>query len=178
MHIEKTPIDGLFVIKLDVREDSRGLFLETFRVSELQKALSTKPFVQGCHSRSNKNVLRGLHAEPWDKLIYVAQGKVFSAFADLRPDSNTFGKFQSFELGENNRIALYVPNGLAHGFCVLSDTADYTYLFTDEYQGQPKLAVAWDDKDLNIPWPVKQPILSDADTKNPTLRQLYPEKFK
>jgi dTDP-4-dehydrorhamnose 3,5-epimerase len=178
MQIEKTPIEGLFVIKLDAREDSRGFLIENFRMSELQKAMNTKPFVQGVHTRTMKGVLRGLHAEPWDKLIYVNQGKSVSVLADIRPESKTFGTFKMFELGENSRIALYAPNGLAHGCCVLSETADYTYLFTDEYKGQPKRAVAWDDKDLNIPWPVKQPSLSDADTKNPTLRQLFPEKFR
>ncbi len=173
MRIEPTHIEGLFTIRLDVHEDSRGLFLETFRVSELQKSLgSLQPFVQGCHSRSHQGVLRGLHAEPWDKLIYVVQGHVFSALADLRPTSPTFSQTFTLELGDRNRTAVYVPSGLAHGFCVLSATADYTYLFTEEYSGQSKRAVAWNDPDLQIPWPIREPILSEADRKNPTLRQL------
>lgn len=180
MQVERTPIKGLLVVRLDVHEDKRGFFVETYRVSELQKALGMiRPFVQGNHSHSIQNVLRGLHAEPWDKLIYVTHGEVFTAVADLRVDSETFGKAHTFQLGEKNRSCVFIPKGLAHGFCVLSPTADYVYQCTEEYNPRkPKNAVAWNDPDLGIPWPVKDPILSEADKHNPTLRQLFPEKFK
>lgn len=180
MQVERTPIEGLLVVRLDVYSDARGFFVETYRVSELQKVLGTiKQFRQGNHSHSVKGVLRGMHAEPWDKLIYVMQGDVFTAVVDLRPGSRTFGKAHTFQLGENNRACVYIPNGLAHGFCVLSPTADYVYQCTEEYvPGQTKRALAWDDPDVRIPWPIQEPILSEADKHNPTLRQLFPEHFK
>ena len=179
MKTSKTPIEGLFTISLDPHTDNRGFFLETFRMSELKKMNpSLKPFVQGCHSHSAQGVLRGLHAEPWDKLVYVVQGEVFTAVVDLRKDSSTFGKVCTFNLGEKNRMAVYVPNGLAHGFMALSSTADYSYLFTEEYSNKPRIAVMWNDPHLNIRWPMKDPIVSDADSKNETMKNLFPEKFK
>ncbi|HSU72855.1 MAG TPA: dTDP-4-dehydrorhamnose 3,5-epimerase [Candidatus Binatia bacterium] len=181
IRVHKTELEGLLTIHPQVHGDSRGFFMETYRLNDLQAATgSDKPFVQGNHSRSTKNVLRGLHAEPWDKLIYIPHGSVCTAIADLRPDSRTFGKAEAFLLGDHDeqRRLLYIPNGCAHGFCVLSDSVDYTYLCTEYYTGQPKKAVAWNDPDLKIIWPIAEPLLSDADKKNPTLRQLFPEKFQ
>lgn len=134
-------------------------------------------FVQENHSRTWKGVLRGLHAENWEKLVYVPHGEVFTALADIRPDSLTFGQVETFYLGESNRSKLLVPRGMAHGFCVLSDDAEYVYQVTAYYDGSPTPAVAWDDPDLAIPWPVENPILSDKDRVNPTLRELFPARF-
>ncbi len=179
MKTNKTPIEGLFTLSLDPHPDNRGFFLETFRMSELKKMNpSSKPFVQGCHSHSVHGVLRGLHAEPWDKLVYLVQGEVFTAVVDLRRDSKTFGKICTFKLGNSNRMAVYIPNGLAHGFMTLSLTADYSYLFTDEYSSKPRTAVMWNDPDLSIPWPIKSPVVSDSDKKNPRMRDIFPNKFK
>jgi dTDP-4-dehydrorhamnose 3,5-epimerase len=132
-------------------------------------------FVQANHSRSRQGVLRGLHAENWDKLAYVPSGEVFTALADLRPDSPTFGRTATFRLGEEHPIVLFVPRGLAHGYYVLSDEADYMYHVTAYYDGSDTRAVAWDDPDLAIEWPNMSPILSERDRQNPTLRQLFPD---
>jgi dTDP-4-dehydrorhamnose 3,5-epimerase len=179
MEIKKTRIEGLFTLSLGPHLDHRGFFVETFRMSRIREALpSPKPFVQGCHSQSKKNVLRGLHAEPWDKFVYVPRGKVFTAVVDLRKESPSFGKSQTFLLGDGNRMSVYVPKGVAHGFLVLSKTADYTYLFTEEYSNSPRVALRWDDPNASISWPVKRPILSDQDKKNPSLKDLFPKDFE
>jgi dTDP-4-dehydrorhamnose 3,5-epimerase len=134
-------------------------------------------FVQQNHARSRRDVLRGLHAEAWDKLIYVPHGRVFNAVADIRPDSATFGKVACFELGGDDRIALFLPTGVANGYCVLTDEADYLYLVTRYYDGSDTRGVMWDDPDLAVPWPVNAPILSRRDRENPSLRELVPERF-
>jgi dTDP-4-dehydrorhamnose 3,5-epimerase len=123
-------------------------------------------------------VLRGLHAENWEKLVYVPRGEVFTVLADLRPESATFGQVETFRLSEDNGVALFVPRGLAHGYCVLSREADYMYQVTAYYDGTDARAVAWDDPDLAVPWPVEQPILSARDRQNPTMRELFPERYR
>jgi dTDP-4-dehydrorhamnose 3,5-epimerase len=122
-------------------------------------------------------VLRGLHPENWDKLVYVPHGEVFTALADVRPDSPTFGQIDTFQLGETNRCKLFIPRGLAHGFCVLSDEADYIYQVTAYYDGTDTRAVAWNDPDLAVPWPISDPILSERDKTAPTMRDLFPDRF-
>jgi dTDP-4-dehydrorhamnose 3,5-epimerase len=116
-----------------------------------------------------------MHAENWEKLVYVPHGEVFTAIADLRRGSATFGQVETFVLGESNRSKVYVPRGMAHGFCVLTDDADYVYQVTDYYTGAETPAVAWDDPDLAIPWPISDPILSAKDQHNPRLRDLFPD---
>ena len=179
MPIRRGAIDGLLIIERPTIEDERGFFRETFRLSELEEALGTPVrFVQENHSRSKRAALRGLHAENWEKLVYVPHGEVFTAVADTRPDSPTFGRVETFVLGESNRNKVFLPPALAHGFCVLSDRADYVYLVTKYYDGSDVSAVAWDDPDLAVPWPISDPILSERDRHNPTLRELYPDRFR
>jgi dTDP-4-dehydrorhamnose 3,5-epimerase len=179
MPVRRGKIDGLFIIERPTHEDARGFFRESFRMSELAEALGEAPvFVQENHSRSRRGALRGLHAENWEKLIYVPHGEVFTAVADVRPDSATFGAVDTFVLGESNRLKLYLPRAVAHGFCVLSDEADYVYQVTKYYDGSDTAAVTWDDPDLAVPWPIADPILSERDKNNPTLRQLRPERFR
>ena len=176
MAIRPGPIDGLYIIERPTFGDDRGFFRESFRLNELEEVLGTAPvFVQENHSRSRRGTLRGLHAENWEKLVYAPHGEVFTAIADVRPSSPTFTKTATFFLGAENRLKLYLPRGVAHGFCVISDEADYLYQVTEYYQGADTPSVAWNDPDLAIPWPVSDPILSARDQIAPTLRSLFPD---
>jgi dTDP-4-dehydrorhamnose 3,5-epimerase len=123
-------------------------------------------------------VLRGLHAENWEKLVYVPSGEVFTAVADIRPWSPTFGQVETFRFSDQHRPTLFLPAGMAHGYCVLSDAADYVYQVTSYYDGSDTRAVAWDDPELAVPWPTLTPILSERDRHNPTLRQLVADVFQ
>lgn len=175
MPLRRGPLEGLWISERRTYADDRGFFREAFRLSELADVLDPVPaFVQVNHSRSRRGVLRGLHAENWEKLVYVPRGEVFTALADLRPWSPTFGQSATFRLGESQTIALFVPRGLAHGYYVLSDEADYMYQVTSYYDGSDTRAVAWNDPDLAIAWPTTSPILSDRDQRNPTFRELFP----
>lgn len=181
MPVEKTSIEGLLVVRWDTQGDERGFFRQTYQVRELTEALGREPVLrQGNHSRSAPGVLRGFHAEPWDKLVYVVRGAAMAAIADIRPDSPTFGEVESFHLGEGpegERIRLFIAEGLANSFCTYGDeTVDYLYDVSDYWRPDiDKPAVAWDDPDLGVSWPVAEPTLSEADAVNPTLRELYPD---
>jgi dTDP-4-dehydrorhamnose 3,5-epimerase len=176
MEFKSTAIDGLLEGIPFVSEDARGASMP-FRLYENQTSI-TKPFVDFFSSTSRKDVVRGMHAESLDRMIYVSHGEVITAIADIRPASPTFGKVVTFYWGDHSRKALYIPDGCAHGYCVLSDRADYFYFFTKQFvKDMPKRAIVWNDPDLAIPWPVKEPILSEGDKKNQTLRQAFPEKF-
>jgi dTDP-4-dehydrorhamnose 3,5-epimerase len=177
--IEPTAIAGLLVVRQPTHEDERGFFRQTYVASELTAALGREVrFVQGNHSRSRPGVLRGFHAEPWDKFVSVARGTVYAAIADVRPDSATFGEIATFLLGDppGARVQLFVADGLANAYAVVGDEdADYVYDVTCEwFPDADKRAVAWDDPDLAVPWPVAAPIVSDADLANPTLRDRFP----
>ena len=179
MPIERTAIEGLLVVRWDTHGDERGFFRQTYQVRELTDALGREPVLrQGNHSRSQPGVLRGFHAEPWDKLVYVARGRAMAAIADIRPDSDTFGAALTFHLGDepNERIRLFISEGLANSFCTYGDQpVDYLYDVSDYWRdGIDKPSVAWDDPDLAVDWPVDDPFLSDADSANPTLRDMFP----
>jgi dTDP-4-dehydrorhamnose 3,5-epimerase len=177
MPIERTAIDGLLVVRWDTHGDERGFFRQTYQVGELETALGRPVSLrQGNHSRSAAGVLRGFHAEPWDKLVYVARGTAFCAIADLRPDSVTFGEVATFTLGDQpgERVRLFVSEGLGNAFCTLTDV-DYLYDVSREWRaGVDKRSVAWDDPDLAVDWPVDDPVLSDEDRANPTLGERFP----
>jgi dTDP-4-dehydrorhamnose 3,5-epimerase len=181
MPVERTDIDGLLVVRWDTHGDDRGFFRQTYQVAELAEALGREPVLrQGNHSRSAPGVLRGFHAEPWDKLVYVVRGLAFAAIADIRPDSPTYGQARTFLLGdgpEGERIRLFVSQGLANSFCTLGEgMTDYLYDVSDYWRADvDKPSVAWDDPDLAVPWPVDEPVLSDADRANPPLRALHPD---
>jgi dTDP-4-dehydrorhamnose 3,5-epimerase len=180
MSIETTDIEGLLVVRWDTHGDDRGFFRQTYQVRELTDALGREPVLrQGNHSRSAPGVLRGFHAEPWDKLVYVVRGLAFAAIADIRPDSPTFGEARTFLLGDEpgERIRLFIAEGLANSFCTLGDgPTDYVYDVGDYWRPDiEKPAVIWDDPDLAVDWPVAEPTLSDADLANPTLRELVPD---
>jgi dTDP-4-dehydrorhamnose 3,5-epimerase len=178
MPVEETAIAGLLVVRWDTVGAERGFFRQTYQVAELAEALGREPVLaQGNHSRSAAGVLRGFHAEPWDKLVYVVRGTAYCAVADVRPDSATFGEVATFTLGDppGERVRLFVAEGLANAFCTVTDT-DYVYdvsgYWTPEVDKRP---VAFDDPDLAVPWPVEHPTVSDADRANPTLRERFPD---
>ena len=134
--------------------------------------------VQADHSYSVPGVIRALHAENWNKLVYPLTGKAFSAIVDIRPDSPAFGKIETFEFSEDNHKALFIPKGLANSICVHGNMpVHYLYLVDAYYDGKDTRAIAWDDHDLNIKWPIKNPIISERDKHNSTLREMFPEKF-
>jgi dTDP-4-dehydrorhamnose 3,5-epimerase len=171
-------LEGLWIFERPTHTDERGFFHEAFRMCEVEETIGKSvALLQLNHSRSHRHVLRGLHAENWEKLVYVPSGEVLTVVADIRAQSRTFGQVETFRLGEANRLTLYLPRGVAHGYCVLSASADYVYHVTAYYDGTDTRAVAWDDPDLAVHWPVAQPIVSARDRSNPTLRQLFPERF-
>jgi dTDP-4-dehydrorhamnose 3,5-epimerase len=176
--ISGTTIEGLLVIERPTHPDARGFVREPFRLDELERAVGAPvAFVQQTHARTVRGALRGLHAEAWEKLVYVPRGRVFQAVADVRPGSPTFGRVATFELGEADRRCLFLPRGVANGYCALTDEADYVYLVTRYYDGTDTRAVRWDDPDLAVPWPVSAPVISARDRHNPTLRELVPGRF-
>ena len=179
-YIKKTNIEGLFIIERPIFEDERGFFREVFRLNDLEEVIGFKfNIVQSNHALSKPNVIRALHAENWNKLVYPVNGKMFSAVVDIRPDSDTFLKVETFNFDSDFKKALFISKGLANSICVNGEKeVDYIYYVDSYYDGSDTKAIAWDDPDLNITWPVKNPIISQRDRKNPTLRELFPDKFK
>ena len=179
-HVKKTSIPGLLILKRPIFKDERGFFREIFRSDELAQASGIKfEGVQMNHSYSAPKVLRGIHGERWNKIVYPLNGEVFVAIVDIRLDSLNFGKVETFTINDDQRFGLFIPAGLANSLCVISEEAvDYVYLVDSYYDGSDTRAIAWDDPDLNIDWPIKNPIISERDRNNPKLRELFPEKFR
>jgi len=179
-NVKKTSIEGLLILERPFVKDARGFFRELFHKDELEKVSGiTFSGLQMNHSHSLPKVLRGIHAENWNKIIYPVSGEVFVAIVDIRPHSPTFARVETFEINDKGRFGLFISNGLANSFCVVGGkAADYIYLVDAYWDGTDTRAIAWDDPDLAIGWPIKDPILSQRDQNNPTLRQLFPEKFK
>ena len=177
-YIEETEIPGVFIIERPSFGDERGFFRELYRKADLDARLgfSFEP-VQANHSRSQLNSLRGVHIAPYHKLVTVYSGTIQQVVVDVRPDSPTFGKYVSVDLGEDNFRSVFIPAGLGNAFVVTSDVADYCYLATDYWAPGIETYVNYTDVDLNIQWQTQTPIVSDADTKHPTLREVYPDKF-
>jgi len=163
----ETKLEGCFEIEPKVFGDSRGFFLESFQKNRYQELLGIdKEFVQDNHSRSSRNVLRGIHSQlkkPQGKLVRVVRGEVFDVAVDLRPNSGSFGKWHSTILSEENKKQFWVPPGFGHAFLVLSDFADFEYKCTDYYDPEDEFSILWDDPDLGIGWPIKNPLLSSKD---------------
>jgi dTDP-4-dehydrorhamnose 3,5-epimerase len=184
--IYKTSIDGLFFLPHHKYPDNRGFYSEVSRIPEIEQAIG-KEFItkQVNHSRSNQNVVRGFHAEAWNKLITITGGKVLSVLVDIRPDSSTFGKTEKFVLGSDEESlngAIFVSNGIANGFLVLDGPADYLYLVDALYSERDKSgdkAINLFDQDIRVEWPIdkEQMIFSDRDENAISLRELYPDKF-
>jgi dTDP-4-dehydrorhamnose 3,5-epimerase len=168
-----TALPGVTIIEPAVFADARGFFMETYKRSAFVEAGLDMVFVQENHSRSVQGTLRGLHLQrpprAQGKLVRVLQGEILDVAADIRPESPTFGRWESVTLSETNRRSLYIPPGYAHGFCVLSAEAEVVYKTTDEYAPELEWGVRWDDPLLGIPWPISSPILSARDAKWPPL---------
>ncbi len=175
MKITTTALPGVLIIEPKAFGDARGFFLETFQSERYAKAGITLPFVQDNHSRSQRGVLRGLHLQsnrPQGKLVSVSRGSVFDVAVDIDPQSATFGQYVGVELSDDNHLQLWIPPGYAHGFCVLSEVADFQYKCTDFYYPEDEAGIIWNDPDVNIAWPLDNPFLSEKDQKLPRLREL------
>ena len=169
MNLIQTKLLGCFIIEPKVFGDDRGFFLETFHVSRYEKMLGiSSPFVQDNYSRSSKHVLRGLHFQKrkqQGKLVRVVRGEVYDVAVDIRRESPTFGHWESIILSEENKKQVWIPPGFAHGFLVLSESADFEYKCTDYYEPSDEGSILWNDPDLNIPWPIEKPLISEKDSK-------------
>jgi dTDP-4-dehydrorhamnose 3,5-epimerase len=166
MNISTTEIPGVIVLEPRVFRDSRGLFQEMYHRNRFSEAGINVDFVQDNLSRSCRGTLRGLHYQikhPQGKLCQAIRGEVFDVVLDLRRHSSTFGRWTSFVLTETNHRQLYVPPGLAHGYCALSATVDFLYKCTDYYYPEHERTIRWDDPQLAVAWPVPQPLLSEKD---------------
>ncbi|MBN3132406.1 dTDP-4-dehydrorhamnose 3,5-epimerase [Pectobacterium brasiliense] len=167
MQVIDTAVHGAKIIQPKVFGDARGFFLETFEKKRYQKMLDIDvDFVQDNHSRSSKGVLRGLHFQktnPQGKLVRVVRGEVFDVAVDIRQNSPTYGMWEGVILSEENKTQFWLPPGLAHGFVVLSDIADFEYKCTDYYDPSDEGCLLWNDPDLGIEWPISTPQLSEKD---------------
>jgi dTDP-4-dehydrorhamnose 3,5-epimerase len=177
MNVIKTNIDGVVIIEPKVFGDERGFFLETFQAERYKEfAGINMSFVQDNHSRSGKNVLRGLHFQktnPQGKLVRVVRGEVFDVAVDIRKGSPTYGQWAGAILSEENKRQFWVPPGLAHGFVVLSDIADFEYKCTDYYDPADEGCLMWNDPAVGIEWPEGiEPVLSAKDQVGQTLAEL------
>ena len=167
MKVSQTKLKGCVIIEPSVFGDDRGFFLETFQaVRYEQEAGIELPFVQDNYSRSARDVLRGLHfqkTKPQGKLVRVVRGEVYDVAVDIRKGSATFGQWKGVILSEDNKKQFWVPPGFAHGFVVVSTTADLEYKCTDYYDPSDEGSILWSDPDLDIPWPIANPVLSAKD---------------
>jgi dTDP-4-dehydrorhamnose 3,5-epimerase len=180
MEVIETDLPGVLVLEPKVFGDPRGFFLETYREDVYRSAGIAGPFVQDNQSRSARGVLRGLHyqlVQPQGKLVRVSRGEVFDVAVDVRRGSSTFGAHVGVILNDQNNRQFYVPPGFAHGFCVLSDIADFVYKCTDYYHPDSEHGIAWNDPDIGIPWPLAEPNLSIKDAANPRLSDQRPERL-
>jgi dTDP-4-dehydrorhamnose 3,5-epimerase len=165
-------LPGVLIIKPPHFTDHRGFFMETHHQERYAEAGLNRVFVQDNHSRSKKHVLRGLHYQltrPQGKLVFVVAGEIFDVAVDIRKGSPTFGKWTGAYLSDENKQQIYVPEGFAHGFVVLSEFADVIYKCTDFYAPGDERGIYWADPSIAINWPIKDPILSDKDRECPRL---------
>ena len=167
MKVTETVLSGVKIIEPDVFGDQRGFFIESFNARRYQELVGIEQtFVQDNHSRSSYAVLRGLHYQtqfPQGKLVSVLRGCVYDVAVDINPDSATYGRYVGVELSDENHKQLWIPPGYAHGFCVLSESADFFYKCTDFYHPEDEAGVAWDCPYINIDWPISEPKLSEKD---------------
>lgn len=178
MKIIETKIPGLVIVEPKIFGDSRGFFLETYHKLRYEQQGISVNFVQDNHSRSQRGVLRGLHCQrqyPQGKLVSVSRGTVFDIAIDIRHGSPTFGESVSVILDEAAIQQFYIPPGFAHGFCVLSDIADFTYKCTDYYHPEDEIGICYDDPELAIEWPIVNPAVSEKDGSYPFLKDIPKE---
>ena len=175
----ETKIKGVYIIEPTVFGDNRGYFMETYNYNDFAEAGLDMKFVQDNQSKSRKGVLRGLHFQtkhPQGKLVRVISGEVFDVAVDLRPGSETFGKWEGVLLSAENKKQFYIPEGFAHGFVVLSDEAEFVYKCTDFYDPSGEGGLLWNDKDIGIDWPIPEGteiLLSEKDKVNKTFKEIF-----
>ncbi len=183
MNVTPTAIPEVLIIEPKVFGDARGFFFESFNQKAFNDATGLNlNFVQDNHSRSAKGVLRGLHyqiQQPQGKLVRVVRGAVFDVAVDIRKGSPTFGKWVGLDLSEDNHKQMWVPTGFAHGFLVLSDSADFLYKTTEYYAPEHERCIAWNDPEIGIQWPLtSEPSLSSKDQQGMALREAVTHKMQ
>lgn len=175
MNIIETELPGVLILEPDVFYDGRGFFLETWHRTRYESAGIKVPFVQDNVSFSQRGILRGLHYQyprTQGKLVQVLSGRVIDVAVDIRVGSPTFGRSIGEELSAENHRQVYIPPGFAHGYCVISETALFSYKCTDFYSPETEHGIIWNDCDLNIDWPVDEPVISSKDSKYPMLKNI------
>ena len=180
MNVIKSKLPGVLTIEPNVFGDDRGYFMESWQSERYKDAGIEPAFVQSNVSKSEQGVLRGLHFQnpnPQGKLVYVLEGEVFDVAVDIRVGSPTFGQHESVILSEKNHKQFYVPEGFAHGFCVLSKSATFCYMCTNYYDANAEASLLWNDSDLGIDWPLMSPKLSDKDFKALKLKDIDKSKL-
>ena len=178
--IKETDLPDVLLIQSDIHADKRGFFREFYHKEKYSLAGLDVDFVQDNHSHSTKGVLRGLHYQlrmPQGKLISVISGEIYDVAVDIRRGSPYFGKWTGVRLTPETGLQLYIPEGFAHGFCVLSASADVVYKCTDFYSLEHEYGLLWSDETVNIGWPVKDPIVSDKDNAYPKLSDIPAEQL-
>ncbi len=178
MNIKETKLSGVLILEPKVFSDDRGYFLETWNNTRYEQASIPGPFVQDNISFSKKGILRGLHfqyPQSQGKLIQVLSGEVVDVVVDIRVGSPTYGQWFGEVLSESNHRQIYVPPGFAHGYCVTSETALFSYKCTDFYNPATEHGIIWNDPDIGIEWPIAEPVLSPKDVVYPRLKDLRPE---
>ena len=177
MKVNKTKLKDCFLIEPDIFKDRRGHFQEMYHEKKYKEILGVKiKFVQDNFSHSKKGVLRGMHFQknkPQGKLVSVISGCVFDVVVDLRDTSETYKKWQGFELSANNKKQLWVPAGFAHGFLVLSDYADFLYKCSEYYDSNDEYSLLWSDRDIGIDWPIDKPSLSEKDSSAKLFKEFF-----
>ena len=182
-HIEDSKTSGIKIITPQVYRDDRGYFFESFKSKDFKTLGLPTKYLQDNQAFSKKDTLRGLHYQlkyPQGKLVRVIQGEVFDVAVDIRQGSPTFGKYEGFTLSDKNNKIMYIPEGFAHGYVVLSETVIFQYKCTEIYHPEDEYGLLWNDSDLDIEWTVKTPILSQKDMNLPTLKLIdkkYLPKF-
>jgi dTDP-4-dehydrorhamnose 3,5-epimerase len=176
MIVRSTALPGVMIIEPKVFRDERGFFVETFHVARyLEEAGIEHAFVQDNQSRSQRNVLRGIHAQkrfPQGKLVRVSRGAIFDVAVDMDPRSATFGRWVGETLSDENHRQMWIPPGYGHGYLVLSDWADFQYKCTDYYHPEDEIGLIWNDPQVAIEWPDAEPIVSEKDRHLPRLASL------
>jgi len=170
-----TELPGVLIIEPDVHADGRGFFVETYHAGKYGALGIDGPFVQDNHSQSTGGTIRGMHLQlrrPQGKLVRVIEGEIYDVAVDVRRGSPTFGRWSAVTLSAANFRQCYIPRGFAHGFCVVTASAQVEYKCTDLYDPQGEVGIAWNDASLAIAWPVDNPILSSRDRCNPALAEL------
>ncbi len=175
MKVRQSSLQGVLIIEPDVFGDERGFFMESWKYGSYARAGLPAKMLQSNFSRSSNGVIRGLHyqhPQAQGKLVSVLEGRIFDVAVDIRSGSPNFGKWTALELTAANRLQFYVPEGFAHGFCALSDSALVHYMCTTEFAPEFDAAIAWDDPAIGVDWPIKPRSLSSKDAAAPRLRSI------